>query len=33
MKTAKRLKVKNPWLAWIPLVNIYLFPKMAKKPT
>ncbi len=33
MLTAKRLEVKHIWLAWIPLINIYLFPKMAKKPT
>ena len=33
MLTAKRLKTKNAWLAWIPLINIILFPKMAKKPS
>jgi len=32
MVTAKRLGVKNAWLAWIPVINIYLFPKMARKP-
>ncbi len=32
MLTAKRLKTKNAWLAWIPIINIYLYPKMAKKP-
>ena len=33
MITAKRLGVKNAWLAWIPLINIILFPKMAQKPS
>jgi hypothetical protein len=29
MKTAKRMKKKNPWLAWIPIANVYLITKMA----
>ncbi len=29
MEMAKKLKVENPWLAFIPLVNIFLLLKMA----
>jgi hypothetical protein len=32
MITAKKLKVENAWLAWIPIGNMYLLAKMAKKP-
>lgn len=31
MDIAKRLKTKNAWLAWIPIANVYLMAKMAKK--
>ena len=27
---AKRAKVKNPWLAWIPFANFYLVTQIAK---
>lgn len=30
MLTAQRLKVKNAWLAWIPIANLVLLSKMAK---
>ncbi len=29
MKTAQKLKTKNPWLAWIPVANLYLMSQMA----
>jgi hypothetical protein len=29
-KIAKRLKYSKPWLAWIPIANMWLFPAMAK---
>ena len=32
MKIATRLKVKNPWLAWIPIANLYLITQMAQVP-
>lgn len=28
---AKKLKYKQPWLAWIPLANLFLLPILAKK--
>jgi|APSaa5957512622_1039677.scaffolds.fasta_scaffold53603_2 hypothetical protein len=28
---AKKLKYKNPWLAWIPIANLFLIPILAKK--
>ncbi|MDO8623265.1 MAG: hypothetical protein Q7R52_03380 [archaeon] len=31
MITAKRLKIKHAWLAWIPVGNYFLMAKMAKK--
>ncbi len=31
MNIAKRMKYKNPWLAWIPIANLFLFPILAKK--
>lgn len=30
MFTAQRLKIENPWLAWIPVANLVLMSKMAK---
>ena len=30
MLTAQRLKVKNSWLAWIPIANLVLLANMAK---
>ncbi|MBI2572843.1 hypothetical protein HYV86_03210 [Candidatus Woesearchaeota archaeon] len=32
MKIAQRLKVKNPWLAWIPIANLYLLTQCAQVP-
>lgn len=32
MIVAKRLKTKRPWLAWIPVANIFLLTSMAKLP-
>jgi len=32
MDIAKRAKVANPWLAWIPIANTYLLTKIAKMP-
>ncbi len=29
---AKNLNVENPWMAWVPLVNIYLTCKIAGRP-
>lgn len=31
MATAKKLNTEQPWLAWIPIANVFLFAKMAKK--
>ena len=33
MTIAKRTKTENAWLAWIPIVNIYLMMKIGKLPT
>lgn len=32
MTLAKRIGTKNPWLAWIPVANIYLISQMAGMP-
>ncbi len=32
MTIANRLKVKNSWLAWIPIANLYLMTQCAKVP-
>ena len=29
---AKKTNTKDEWLAWIPIVNLYLMVKIAKKP-
>jgi len=29
-KVAKRLRYKKPWLAWIPIANMWLLPALAK---
>jgi len=29
MSLAKKLNVKDPWMAWIPIANLYLLSKMA----
>lgn len=31
MAIAKKLKYKRPWLAWIPIINFFLIPILAKK--
>lgn len=31
MNIAKKMKYKNPWIAWIPIANMFLFPILAKK--
>jgi hypothetical protein len=31
MTLAKRLKTENAWIAWIPIVNLYLVTQIAKK--
>jgi hypothetical protein len=31
MTIAKKLKYNKPWIAWIPIVNIFLLPILAKK--
>lgn len=31
MTIARKLKYKYPWLAWIPIANIFLIPILAKK--
>ncbi|MEM3113056.1 MAG: hypothetical protein QXI33_01380 [Candidatus Pacearchaeota archaeon] len=31
MKIAKKLKVKNAWLAWIPVANFYILTQTAKQ--
>lgn len=31
MSTAKKLKYKKAWLAWIPIANLFLIPILAKK--
>lgn len=31
-KIAKRTKTQDPFLAWIPIVNIYLMTQIAKRP-
>ncbi|MCS7134428.1 MAG: hypothetical protein NZ889_01030 [Candidatus Pacearchaeota archaeon] len=31
MTIAKKLKYKKPWLAWIPIVQLFLLPILAKK--
>ncbi len=31
MVLARRLHVENSWLAWIPIANLYLLTKMAKR--
>src|SRR3989338_669868 len=33
MTIAKKTKTENAWLAWIPLVNLYLMVQIAKVPT
>ena len=30
MAIAKKTKTENPWLAWIPIANVYLIIKIAK---
>jgi len=30
MAIAKRTKTKNPWMAWVPIVNFYLITQIAK---
>ena len=32
MAIAKKLKMENPWMAWIPFVNLYLVVKIAGVP-
>jgi len=32
MDIAKRANVNNPWLAWIPIANVYLLTKIAEMP-
>lgn len=32
MTIAKKLKYDKPWLAWIPIANMFLLPILAKKP-
>lgn len=29
---AKRTNTKDPWMAWVPILNIYLLCKIAGKP-
>lgn len=29
---AKKTKTKDPWLAWIPIANVYLMTRIAKLP-
>ena len=29
---AKKTKTENPWMAWIPIVNVILMLNIAKKP-
>ena len=31
MTIAKKLKCDKPWLAWIPIANLFLIPILAKK--
>ena len=31
MTIAKKLKYDKPWLAWIPIANVFLLPILAKK--
>lgn len=31
MTIAQKLKYKKPWLAWIPVANLFLLPILAKK--
>ncbi len=31
MTIARKLKYKNPWLAWIPIAQLFLIPILAKK--
>jgi hypothetical protein len=31
MTIARKLKYKKPWLAWIPVANVFLLPILAKK--
>ncbi|RMF55100.1 hypothetical protein D6745_03185 [Candidatus Woesearchaeota archaeon] len=31
MAIAKKLKYAKPWLAWIPIANLFLLPILAKK--
>lgn len=33
MALAKKIGVDKPWLAWIPIANLYLMAKMAGMPT
>lgn len=33
MRIAQKLNIKNPWLAWIPIANLYLMAEMAQMPT
>jgi len=32
MTIAKKTRTKDPWLAWIPIANLYLMTKIAKVP-
>lgn len=32
MKIARRLNMKHAWIAWIPVLQVFLFIKMANKP-
>ena len=32
MAIAKKTNTENPWLAWIPIANIYLMTKIGKVP-
>lgn len=33
MRIAQKLNVKNPWLVWIPIANMYIMAEMAQMPT
>lgn len=32
MTIAKKTRTKDPWMAWIPILNLYLMAKIAKAP-
>ena len=32
MTIAQKTKTKNPWLAWIPIANLYLMTQIGKVP-